>query len=183
MRLLAGLAVVVALPFSGAAAQSSLQPSLPSGTQQAQASFVNAQGQQVGTAHLAQTPAGVLITLDLRNLSPGVHAFHIHQTGRCDASGGFQSAGGHYAPRGNQHGYLVQGGSHAGDMPNQLVAQDGTLRAQVLNDKVTLGQGEGSLFDSDGSALMLHGQADDYRSQPAGDAGSRVACGVIERRG
>lgn len=91
--------------------------------------------------------------------------------------------GGHYAPRGNQHGYLVQGGSHAGDMPNQLAAQDGTLRAQVLNDKVTLGQGEGSLFDSDGSALMLHGQADDYRSQPAGDAGSRVACGVIERRG
>ncbi|HEV7267766.1 MAG TPA: superoxide dismutase family protein [Falsiroseomonas sp.] len=150
---------------------------------QARGDFINAQGQSVGTASLVQTPAGVLITLQLRGLPAGLHAFHIHEAGSCDAAGGFQSAGGHYNPRDHQHGYLVQGGAHAGDMPNQFVGPDGVLRGQVLNDKVTLGQGQATLFDSNGSALVIHAQPDDYRSQPAGDAGGRIACAVIERQG
>jgi Cu-Zn family superoxide dismutase len=180
--LAAALSLGVSLP---AIAQQpmSMQVQVPPGTPQARGSFINAQGQQVGTAHLAQTPAGVLITVELRGLPPGVRGFHIHQTGRCDAAGGFDSAGGHYNPRNQQHGYLVQGGAHAGDMPNQAVGSDGVLRAQVLNDKVTLGEGEATLFDADGSALLVHAQADDYRSQPSGDAGGRLACAVIERQG
>ncbi|PWS37073.1 CRISPR-associated protein Csn1 [Falsiroseomonas bella] len=184
MRKAFGLAFLLSLPLAaGTQAQAGLQPQLPEGTPQAQGSFIDPKGERIGSAHLADTPNGVLITVELRNLPPGVHAFHVHETGRCEADGGFRSAGGHYAPRGHQHGYLVQGGAHAGDMPNQQVGEDGMLRAQVMNDKVTLRPGEASLLDRDGSAIVLHAQADDHRSQPAGDAGGRIACAVIERRG
>lgn len=185
----ATLALIVTLGL-GAASQAAAQqqqgpmtPQVPQGTPQAHGTFINAQGQQVGVAHFAETRSGVLITVELRGLPPGVHGFHIHEAGRCDASGGFQSAGGHYNPRNELHGFMAQGGAHAGDMPNQSVAQDGVLRVQVLNSKVTLGQGEATLFDSDGSALVIHARPDDYRSQPAGDAGDRLACAVIQRQG
>jgi Cu-Zn family superoxide dismutase len=171
--------ILVALLGLGLALPAAAQQQMP----QARGNFINAQGQSVGTAALVQTPNGVLITLELRGLPPGLHAFHIHQTGRCDANGGFQTAGGHYNPGNHEHGYMVQGGAHAGDMPNQFVGPDGVLRTQVLNDKVTIGSGDTTLFDSDGSALVLHAQPDDYRSQPAGDAGGRIACAVIERQG
>ena len=177
----ASLALGAAMP--AAAQQAPAQPQLPQGTPQARGAFVNAQGQQVGTALLAQTPGGVLITIDVSGLPPGTHAFHVHEVGRCDGAGGFQSAGGHYNPGNRQHGFLMQGGGHAGDMPNQVVGQDGKLRTEVLNDRVTLGPGEATLFDANGSALVIHAGVDDYRSQPAGDAGGRIACAVIERQG
>ena len=163
-----------------------LAGALPAAAQQAPAAqarggFVNAQGEAIGTATLVQTPQGVLITIEIRGVPPGEHAFHVHQTGRCEGAGGFMSAGGHYNPRGAQHGFMVQGGAHAGDMANLFAGPDGVLKAQVLNDKVTIGDGESTLFDADGSALVLHAQADDHRSQPAGEAGGRIACAVIER--
>lgn len=147
----------------------------------AHATFVDAKGERIGTATLTQVANGVLIALDVKGLPPGEHAFHVHATGRCEPRTGFKSAGDHYAPRGNQHGFHAARGPHAGDMPNVFVQQDGTLRAHVLNPGVTLGSGAGSLFDSDGSALVIHGGADDYRSQPSGNAGDRVACAVVER--
>jgi Cu-Zn family superoxide dismutase len=150
---------------------------------QAGGSFVNAQGQQIGRATLRQTPTGVLVEVEIRGLPPGEHGFHIHETGRCDPATGFNSAGGHFAPRGERHGYQVEGGPHAGDMPNQFVGQDGVLRAHVLNPNVTLGGGQGTLFDADGSALVVHANPDDYRSQPSGDAGGRLACAAIEHQG
>jgi Cu-Zn family superoxide dismutase len=130
-----------------------------------------------------QTPHGVLIDADLSSLPPGEHAFHIHQTGRCDAADGFKSAGSHYSPSKREHGFKVEGGPHAGDMPNQFVGADGNLRIHVFNSAVSLTQGEGSLVDGGGTALVVHAKADDYRSQPAGDAGDRIACAVIERVG
>jgi superoxide dismutase, Cu-Zn family len=151
------------------------------GAEQAKATFQDGAGKQVGTATLTQTPAGVLIELDLKGLPPGEKAFHVHERGSCDAAGGFKSAGDHYDPRHNQHGLQAAKGPHAGDMPNQFVPQDGSLRAHVLNTAVTLTPGAASLFDGDGSALVLHSKADDYRSQPAGNAGDRIACGVVER--
>jgi Cu-Zn family superoxide dismutase len=113
---------------------------------------------------------------------PVGHAFHIHEKGQCDAATSFESAGGHFAPLKHTHGYLSADGPHAGDMPNQFVGSDGALQLQVVNPNVTLGSGEGALFDADGSALVLHAKLDDYRSQPSGDAGDRIACAVIQRK-
>jgi Cu-Zn family superoxide dismutase len=149
----------------------------------AKATFIDAKGKQTGTATLTQTPNGVLIELNLSNVLPGEHAFHIHQTGRCDAKDGFKSAGDHYAGDRKQHGFKVEGGPHAGDMMNKFVGSDGQLRAHVINTRVTLKDGENTLFDSDGSALILHAKGDDYSSQPSGNAGDRIACAVIERGG
>lgn len=151
------------------------------GADSAKATFVDAKGGQIGKATLTQTPNGVLIDVDLSNLPPGEHAFHVHQTGRCHPGDGFKSAGDHYAPREHEHGFKVEGGPHAGDMMNQFVGSDGKLRAHVINMRVTLGEGEGTLFDQDGSALVVHAKGDDYRTQPSGAAGDRIACAVVER--
>lgn len=147
----------------------------------ASASLVDAKGEQLGNATLRQTPHGVLISVELEGIPPGPHGFHIHEIGRCDPADSFESAGGHYNPHGKRHGLLDPDGPHAGDMPNQFVGPDGVLSVQVLNTFVTLEPGPGSLFDADGSALMIHSGPDDYTSQPGGKAGDRIACGVIER--
>jgi len=156
------------------------QPRTPTAQPTANATFHDAQGRQVGTATLTQTPAGVLLDARLTGVEPGTHAFHVHQTGKCDAPD-FKSAGGHYNPTGTNHGYYAPKGTHAGDMPNQIAQPDGTLTFQVVNPRVSLDAGKRSLFDADGSALVLHAKPDDYESQPAGDAGGRIACAVVER--
>lgn len=150
--------------------------------QVAHAQLVDAEGKIVATATLHETAGhGVLIRLEAERLPAGERAFHIHQTGRCEAPM-FQSAGGHYAPRGRQHGFLVPAGPHAGDLPNIHVPQGGRLVIEVLAPDVTLRPGApNTLFDEDGSALVVHAGRDDYKSQPAGDAGGRFACGVIQR--
>jgi len=145
----------------------------------APASVIDSEGNSIGTATFEQTPSGVLISVSLEGVPPGEHGFHIHQTGICDPATGFKSAGGHFAPQGHEHGLKVEGGPHAGDMPNQFAAADGTLRAAVFDPNVTLGTGDNSLADADGSALVIHAGADDYTSQPSGAAGSRLACAVI----
>ena len=145
----------------------------------ASASFMDPEGNEIGTAELTQTPNGVLIVADLTALSPGEHGFHIHETGSCAPD--FTAAGGHYAPRGNDHGAMAENGLHAGDMPNIHVGDDGAVMVEVLNANISLEDGvTGTLFDEDGSALMIHSGADDYTSQPSGDAGDRVACAVID---
>jgi Cu-Zn family superoxide dismutase len=142
--------------------------------------FISAKEQPLGTATLTQTPTGVLIQMDVRDLPPGERAFHIHKTGKCDAATKFESAGAHLAADGKEHGYQSAGGPHSGDMPNQTVDQSGHLKADVLAHGMTLKRGdEGSLLDDDGSALVIHAKADDYRSQPSGAAGDRIACAVI----
>ncbi|OWU67013.1 superoxide dismutase [Marinibacterium profundimaris] len=151
----------------------------PAASQEAgeEVSFVSAEGADIGTATLTSTPAGLLIELDLHDLTPeSWHGFHIHETGACDPGEGFKTAGGHFAGDATAHGFMVEGGPHVGDMPNQYVAADGTLKAQVLNTMAILG---GEQDNVSGRALMLHGGADDYESQPSGAAGDRVACAVI----
>lgn len=142
--------------------------------------MIDTTGAPVGVARLTPVADGVQISFAGAGLPPGTHGFHIHETARCDPAG-FQSAGGHYAPMGNPHGFEVAGGPHAGDMRNIEVGADGQVRVEVTNERVTLGEGPATLFDDDGSALMIHAGADDYRSQPSGDAGARIACGVIAR--
>jgi Cu-Zn family superoxide dismutase len=145
------------------------------------AKLIDDSGKEVGSATLTQTPHGVLIEVDLKGIPAGEHAFHVHEKGVCDPATKFVSAGGHYNPAKKQHGYLMTGGSHAGDMPNQHVGADGVLKATVINAGVTLGGGDGTLFGGDGTAIVLHAKGDDYKSQPAGDAGGRIACGVIKK--
>jgi Cu-Zn family superoxide dismutase len=144
----------------------------------AKASFVNAAGEANGQAKLTGTPGGVLIEVEVTGLPPSQWVgFHVHQTGSCDHSTKHESAGGHFNPGGAEHGFLADRGQHAGDMPNQWVGSDGTLRAQVLNAEVDL---DGSDTAIRGKALMVHRGADDYASQPSGKAGARQACGLIE---
>lgn len=146
--------------------------------QQAKATFVNADGKQIGTATLLQTPSGVLIDVKVDGVPAGAHGFHIHETGKCDAPK-FDSAGDHYNPADAKHGFAAGSERHAGDLPNQFVQADGVLQAHVFAPQVTLSAGKMTLFDADGSALIIHTKADDYASQPAGDAGDRFACAVI----
>ncbi len=168
-----GLAMLTSAPASAStgAARPAAQP--------LQVSLVGAQGQAMGKAMLEETPAGVLITIELAGLTPGEHGFHIHEKGLCEPTGGFASAGGHFAPTRKAHGFRDAKGHHSGDMPNLFSAADGTVRAQVLNRAVTLGKGKASLFDTDGSSLVVHAGPDDYVSQPAGASGGRIACAVI----
>jgi Cu-Zn family superoxide dismutase len=143
----------------------------------ASASLKDGKGKAVGTAQLTQTAHGVLIAVDLHGLKAGVHAIHLHEVGKCDGPD-FKSAGGHFNPAKKQHGFMSAEGPHAGDMPNIDVPANGKLKAELLAPDATID----TLMDADGSALVVHAKADDYKSQPAGDAGDRVACGVIEKK-
>jgi Cu-Zn family superoxide dismutase len=143
----------------------------------AKAVMKDAQGKVVGEVTLTETPHGVLIHAALTGIPAGTHAFHLHTTGSCEPP--FTSAGGHFNPATMQHGLLNPAGMHAGDMPNVQVPADGNATFDVLNPGVTLKPGLNSLFKEGGTAIVLHGGADDYKSDPAGSAGPRIACGVI----
>lgn len=152
---------------------------LPAAAQTASAPLKDAQGKEVGSANLVQTPRGVLINLAVKGLPPGEHAFHVHAVGKCEPP--FASAGGHFNPDSKKHGLMANDGAHAGDMPNLHIPQNGDLTIEVLNAAVTLEKGKpNSLLDSDGSALVIHAGTDDYKTDPTGDAGGRIACGVVQ---
>ena len=170
------------LGTAGAAALLAAAVAMPAGAaEMANAQLKDASGKAVGDVDLIQTEAGVLIKLQIKGLPAGEHAFHIHAVGKCEAP--FASAGGHFNP-GNHHHGMMSGEGHAGDMPNLHVPQNGDLSIEVVNSAVTLNQGKpNSLFDSDGSSLVIHAKADDYKSDPAGNAGDRIACGVIQQSG
>lgn len=138
-------------------------------------------GKSVGMASFVEAGSGVQIRLEVTGLSPGLHAVHIHAVGKCEAPA-FTSAGGHFNPSQKKHGHRSQEGAHAGDLPNMLVAKDGSGRFEVFTDGVTLRAGPLSVFDADGSALVVHAGVDDYVTDPTGNAGDRAACGVIVAR-
>jgi len=172
MRLLKLLAIpgALALTLAGYSA--------PASAQTASANLKNAQGQDVGKATLTQTPGGVLISLSVKGLPAGTHAFHVHAVGKCQAP--FTSSGGHFNPAGSKHGMMAANGAHAGDMPNIHIPASGELSVEVMNAAISLEKGKSnSVFDADGSALVIHAGKDDYKTDPTGDAGGRIACGVI----
>jgi superoxide dismutase, Cu-Zn family len=139
-------------------------------------------GMIVGTATLkAHGVSGVAFELALKGLPPGEHAVHLHETPKCDAPS-FESAGPHFNPSGKQHGLHSPTGPHAGDMNNVVVAANGSVKTTLVNTLVTVGPGPDSLHSRGGAAIVIHAQRDDMKSDPAGNAGNRIACGVIPAR-
>ena len=145
------------------------------------ATLRNASGAVIGTLNLAPTATGIHFTGTLSGLPAGTHGIHLHAVGRCDAPD-FASAGGHYNPTSSHHGLENPAGPHAGDFPNIVVGAGGDVTIDLTNPRVTLDVNPaGGLFDADGTAIVIHAVADDQKSDPAGNSGARIACGVIER--
>ena len=139
-------------------------------------------GKPVGTVDFAAVNRGTLITFDLHDLPPGAHGIHLHTSGNCEAKTGFTAAGPILTlVPGKLHGYLAEGGPQAGDLPNQFAGADGRLHASVVASDFSLPNGKRSIFDRDGIAIIVDSRADDYRTQPLGNAGDRIACGVVIR--
>lgn len=174
-RVLIGFAVVcgvVAVAGFSVLAQGSVSVALKDG-----------KGADVGTATItaARSGGGVDIALDVKNLPAGEHAVHVHQFAKCEGPM-FTTAGPHFNPANKKHGSQNPEGSHAGDMNNFTVKADGTAKVTVANSQVTLGAGANSLFTGEGTALMIHARADDMKTDPSGNAGDRIACGMIVKK-
>lgn len=144
-------------------------------------SLINQDSETIGKAVLTESNEGVKIALEAEGLTPGQHGFHIHEHGVCEPENKFESAGGHFNPFNKEHGTLNPKGPHAGDLPNIIVQADGTVSEEIDTELVTLKKDEpNSLLKRGGTSLVIHADADDYKTNPAGNAGERVACGVIK---
>src|ERR1051326_8956670 len=140
----------------------------------------DADGKSVGTAKIEKSGHGIKIEYNLKGLTPGEHAMPIHQTAKCEGPK-FTSAGGLFNPAGKKHGLENPEGHHAGDMKNFTVKADGTAKGTLMDPDATLDEGSNSIFGNGGTALVIHAKADDMKSAPAGNAGDRIACGVITK--
>ena len=135
-------------------------------------------GRLLANGAVTAESGGVRVRMEAAGLSAGTYAVHLHQTGRCNAPD-FQSAGPHWNPTGRQHGRLNPLGAHLGDLPNLTVGADGAGSVEFLVAGASLGRGSRGLADEDGTALVVHAGADDYRTDPSGNSGARLACGVV----
>ena len=143
------------------------------------ARLVNAQGAEVGVARMYSLGGEVTLNASFSGLTPGSHAVHLHTTGQCTAPE-FTSAGGHLNPAGHEHGTQNPRGAHLGDLPNVTIGADGTGTMSAVVRGTLAGVAD-DIFDADGTAIVVHAGADDYRTDPTGNAGGRVACGVVSR--
>jgi superoxide dismutase, Cu-Zn family len=155
---------------------------MPRGERHASATLQDSSGRRVGTIRLTDAGAsGVVVDASVEGLAAGEHGIHFHAVGQCTAAGAFASAGGHANPTGRKHGLENPEGPHAGDLPNIVVGADQRGSLRVTTPRVTLGADMGSLLDADGSAVVVHATQDDQRTDPAGNSGARIACGVVRR--
>lgn len=152
------------------------------GAKPARAELKNAHGAKIGTAKFMPAANGVKVSVKVSQLTPGEHGIHIHNVGKCEAPG-FTTAGGHFNPTGAHHGVknAQEPHPHVGDLENLTVGQNGKASATFTINGATLGDGQNSLFHEGGTALVIHAKADDLRSDPSGNSGERIACGVVEK--
>ena len=136
----------------------------------------DASGREVGTIAIGEGDGGIKLSGTVRGIAPGTHGIHLHMTGQCQAP--FETAGGHWNPDGKQHGFLSPQGPHRGDLPNLTVTEDSTGLVQLVTRGGTL-RGADGLLDADGAAVVIHAKEDDEKTDPSGNSGDRIVCGVI----
>ncbi|MGI4730290.1 MAG: superoxide dismutase family protein [Janthinobacterium lividum] len=176
MRIAATALAAAGLMLAGCRSHPQVGTPAVGGTQ-AVALLYNAGGIEVGRATVSDVAGGMRVTLDAHALPPGTHGAHIHTVGRCDGPD-FQTAGGHWNPTGARHGAMNPQGPHEGDLPNLIVGTDGHGNIGV----VVPGASVAALMDADGAAMVVHAGADDLMTDPAGNSGARIACGVFAAR-
>jgi Cu-Zn family superoxide dismutase len=169
--------LAAAIGFAGAGSVGVASAQGPTG---ATAVLRDATGRTVGTASFTEAAGGVRLALQVSGLAPGGHGIHVHAVGQCDPEA-FASAGAHFNPEGRQHGLSNPAGPHAGDLPALMVGANGQASYVATDPRVTLGPGPDSLFDADGSALVIHANDDDQMTDPTGNSGDRIVCGVVVR--
>ncbi|WP_342774253.1 superoxide dismutase family protein [Lysinibacillus antri] len=147
---------------------------------QASAKIIDTEGTEIGHMEMTEGADGVLISLGVKGLSEGEHGIHIHEVGKCDPPT-FETAGSHFNPEKKKHGTENPAGPHLGDLPNIAPEEDGNVQVEFLAKNITLETGlANSILDADGSAIVIHEGPDDYRTDPAGNSGARIACGIIK---
>lgn len=151
-------------------------------TTSARATLINRAGQTIGTATFTEnTPGTVSMVVSVTGLPAGQHGIHFHMVGKADTTQSFASAGEHFNPDSKQHGLQNPNGHHNGDLPNLVVNAQGVGLLETTTNRITLATGTTSVFDSDGTALVIHANADDQVTDPSGNSGGRIAAGVVTR--
>jgi Cu-Zn family superoxide dismutase len=174
------LIVVCVLLISGCSSNSTLLPVSGTITNALTVDMLDSTGKSIGKAELTETSKGLSIRLKVKGLTPGEKAIHVHDTGLCEPPD-FNTAGNHVNPTGKEHGFKNKKGYHAGDLPNIIVPENGEVDLEIMTPLLTLEKGKkNSLLDGNGSAIIIHKNADDYVTDPAGNSGARIACGAIK---
>jgi Cu-Zn family superoxide dismutase len=180
MRRLAAMIAVAPMVLMGCStdgnAPGAAPKSMPASGRVATATLATAAGKDVGKITIREVDGGLSVALDVRDLPPGMHGAHLHTVGKCEGPD-FASAGGHWNPTGMKHGSMNPQGPHEGDMPNLMVGADGT---GTLTAKIA-GASFDALMDADGAAIVVHAAADDLMTDPSGNSGARLACGVLAK--
>lgn len=171
------LAATAAVGLVGCARESEVEP--PSATTDARAELRDSGGRLVANASVISSGDRLRVRVEASGLAPGSYAAHIHAVGRCDPPS-FESAGAHWNPTGREHGSQNPDGAHLGDLPNLLVGANGEGSFEFGIAGASLSGGRNALLDEDGAALVIHASPDDYRTDPSGNSGARLACGVLD---
>lgn len=150
----------------------------------AHSKILNNEGKKIGEAFYTQGSHGVLIEVKVEKLPAGKRGMHFHEVGTCKDHQTFQMAKGHIMPTNKPHGYFHPKGPHEGNLPNLIVAKNGTAHVEIYSDLISLygENGKAALLDENGSTLIIHANEDDHLTQPIGNAGARIACGVVEKK-